>query len=89
MHHVIHCFMSFIVLKIRASWGWEQSETPRVYPDTPDIGPDSPGVVSGYSCRVHNAPTLEMQNFFKTMNDMMHDRPTLPSYAETPNRKIT
>ena len=31
--------MSFIVLKIHASWGWERSETLWVYPDTPDIGP--------------------------------------------------
>ena len=68
------------------------------YLECPDTSPGLSGTisgVSGYSCRVHNAPTLKMQNFFKTMNDMktmnvmMHDRPTLPSYAETPNKKIT
>ena len=68
------------------------------YPECPDTSTGLSGTifrVSGYSYRVHNAPTLKMQNFFKTMNDtktmndMMHDRPTLPSYAETPNKKIT
>ena len=65
---------------------------PDFYPECQDTSLGLSGTisgVSGYSCRVHNAPTLKMQNFFKTMNDMMHDRPTLPSYVETPNKKIT
>ena len=61
-------------------------EHPDSNPDYPELYPEYPDVHVVFT----TPPPIRCRIFFKkTMNDMMHDRPTVTFYAETPNKKIT